>query len=239
MTEILFLSRAAWGALPLPRLGHVIARSSFASIVSHHTVMRAPVAGDVPAISSYMRGLQTARADLGLDVPYSFVVFAGSSPSACVICEGRGWTRTGAHTAGLNSSTYGVAYGADMRVDALTDGMLEGVRWIGRRIQAANVGATTGHRDHKATECPGDPAYTALPLLQPPFVSTAPPATEEGSDMVLVDDREARENWLTWEHDDKQFCRLYGRYRGQGTNMPGASTVIREQIAAGRMIDAT
>ena len=223
----------------MTRLGHPAPRDQFRAIVAHHTVIRAPaIPGDVAAISSYMRRLQTARPDLGKDVPYSFVIFAGKYPTACVVCEGRGFDRVGAHTAGLNSTRYGVAYGCDGRVDPITEGMREGVRWVGRRIQG-DAGATTGHRDHKATACPSDTAYALLPTIQPPFsdLSPHPVFDPKGAVMILVNDTEAQVNWLVWQHDSTTFVRRYGSYRGQGTPMPGATHVIEDALRDGTMTE--
>lgn len=185
MTTGLYLDRSAWGARSdLPRQGHVVPRSQFVGLVVHHTVIVLAdydrdgyVHGDVDDIKRYMRSLQTARPDLGLDVPYSFVVFQGSSEFDYVVCEGRGFDRTGAHTAGFNSTRWGLAFGGDFTSVAPTIGMLAGVRWVGAQLEDP-IGAqqTLGHRDTKATACPGDAAYPLLVRLQPPFAPLAPPA---------------------------------------------------------------
>lgn len=153
--------------LTLPRLGYLKPQGAFKRLVVHHTVSvwdNRPGLGDE---KGFMQGLQTIRPDLGLDVPYHFVVFAQTNDLDVVVCEGRGWERTAAHAKGLNSSTYGVACAGDFRTDLLTQGMVEGIRWIGSHIE--NPGPTTGHRDHKATICPGPNAYHLLHELQPPF----------------------------------------------------------------------
>jgi hypothetical protein len=52
----------------------------------------------------------------------------------------------------------------------VTPGILDGYRWVGSRL-ANPKGAkpTIGHRDTKATECPGNSLYASLPKIQPPF----------------------------------------------------------------------
>lgn len=184
MTTGTFLDRAAWHAdLSLPRLGHVVPRAQFVGLVAHHTVIVMPdwdhdgiIDGDLDDIRRYMQHLQIARPDLGLDVPYSFVVFRGVDEYDHIVCEGRGFDRTGAHTAGFNSSRYGVALAGDFTSVAPTIGMLAGVRWIGAQLDDP-VGArpTLGHCDTKATACPGAMAYPLLDRVQPPF-TPAPPA---------------------------------------------------------------
>ena len=180
MTVGLFLDRAAWGANPaLPRLGHVVPRAQFVGLVVHHTVIVLQdydrdgfTHGDVDDIKRYMRSLQTARPDLGLDVPYSFVVFQGSSEYDYVVCEGRGFERTGAHTEGFNSSRWGVSLAGDFTTVVPTIGMLAGVRWVGGQLDdPGGARETLAHRDTKATACPGDAAYPLLDRLQPPFVN--------------------------------------------------------------------
>lgn len=190
MTTI-YLDRRAWGATSLPRLGHVIDRDRFRGVVVHHTVMDAPPPGNLAAITAYMRRLQRVRPDLGLDVPYSFVVFQGRNLDDAIICEGRGFTRTGAHTAGLNSSRYGVAYGADTREDPVTPGMEAAVRWVLAHI--TDPVATTGHKDHKATACPGPAGVASLPNVQP---GTPPPDELEESDMETLHDTSTGAGWV-------------------------------------------
>lgn len=193
---VLYLSRGAWGArTDLPRLGRTIDPAGVRGIVNHHTVIPAPPAGDMPAISEYMRALQTVRPDLGLDVPYSFVVFAGRTVGDGIVCEGRGFTRSGAHTAGHNYDRYGVAFGADTRTDPVTDGMIAGVRYVGARIHGTPV-PTTGHRDHKATACPGPGAYRRLGDMQPPFVVDVPHELDDGDDMQTALDTTSGEGWV-------------------------------------------
>jgi hypothetical protein len=193
MAEGLFLDRAAWGAnTALARLGYVVPRSQFVGLVVHHTVITLTdydrdgfTHGDVDDIKRYMRSLQTARPDLGLDVPYSFVVFQGSSEHDYVVCEGRGFERTGAHTAGFNSTRWGVSLAGDYTTVPPTLGMLAGVRWVGAQLEDP-VGAreTLGHRDVKATACPGDMAYPLLDRVQPPFVT--PEEDELRDDQIPV-----------------------------------------------------
>ena len=175
------LSREDWGADPnLPKLGYQVPVEQFRGLIVHHTVMvlndtdhDGYSAGDLDDIGAYMRRLQTIRPDLGLDVPYSFVVFEGLTPADAVICIGRGQFRTGAHTAGYNSTAWGVALAGDYTNIAPTAGMLEAVRLIGRWLaDPVNAYPTLGHRDTGyATACPGAMAYPLLDQVQPPFTS--------------------------------------------------------------------
>ena len=179
-----YLDRDEWGGGPV-RKGVLLPRDNFVGLVVHHTVMvqrdydhDAATLGDIDDIKHYMRMLQTARPDLGLEVPYSFCVFKGATPDDCVVAEGRGLGVTGAHTTGYNSTRYGVAYAGNAEVDSITDGVLEGYRWVGQRLTVDQPVATIGHRDTKSTACPGENLYARLDEIQPPF-------TTEEDDMPL------------------------------------------------------
>jgi len=130
--------------------------------VVHHTVVG--YGGDPGA---YMRRLQTSRPDLGLEVPYSFIVMPGATADDAIIGVGRGWSRTGAHTIGYNDTAYGVAFAGDFTDVAPTAAMLAAVRLIGSYMDAPEE--TLGHRDTYATACPGASTYPLLGELQPPF----------------------------------------------------------------------
>lgn len=170
------LTRDDWSAGPLGS-GHVVPTSQFVGLVVHHTVIVMPdydhdglTAGDLDDARAYMQQLQRARPDLGPEVPYSFVVFAGATDLDAIVADGRGLGVTGAHTIGYNSTRYGIAYAGDMTSVAPTAGMLAGVRYCGRLLDnPAGAQPTLGHRDVYATACPGDAAYPHLPELQPPF----------------------------------------------------------------------
>lgn len=165
-----YVAREDWDNSGAKRLGHVVPRGRFEGVVVHHTVTAwTPDDRDLTGERSKMRALRTMRPDLGLDVPYSFVVFRQEDPRNVVVCEGRGFERTGAHTAGYNSTRYGVAIWGNTMNDQVTEGMLAGIRWVGSHINSPK--ATVGHRDVRSasTSCPGDKMYALLPLVQPPF----------------------------------------------------------------------
>ena len=180
-----YLNRVDWGAnTSYPRKGYQLELVDFVGLILHHTVMVLAdwdgdgiTHGDLDDISRYMQRLQTIRPDLGLDVPYSFVVFRGAGPNDVVICEGRGWTLSGAHTAGppstgrferYNYTRYGVAIGANTMTEPVTDGMVEGIRWIGDHLPGP-AEPTQGHHESYATACPGTNGKSILPQIQPPF----------------------------------------------------------------------
>lgn len=189
---------------------HPRPHSAFKALRLHHTVSAArdvdrdgAIAGDLGDLAAFMRELQVARPDLGLEVPYSFVVAPGPTPDVGVVCEGRGFGRVGAHTAGQNSSTYGVALVGNRSKIQVSPGELAAVRWVGHRLaDPVAAGPTLGHRDLKATECPGDFAYARLGELQPPFIDPAP----EVPDVNVP--RPTDTTRVVTAHDGKGYYRL-------------------------------
>lgn len=164
-----------WGAGPVT-LGYAAPHEQFRRLVIHHTVVT--YWGDPVA---YMQRLQVSRPDLGLEVPYSFIVMPGASDNDAVIGVGRGWARTGAHTAGWNSTSYGVALAGDYTDHPPTRGMIEAIRLIGSYI--VDPDWTLSHRQTYATACPGACTVPLMDQLQPPF-----PVEEEEEDMPTADE---------------------------------------------------
>lgn len=200
-----FLSRATLGLPPVGTLheqrqitgGYPYPRPHkyFTRINTHHTVTILKdwdhdgiINGDIEDIAKFMRDLMTAReADLGPEVPYSFVVFETPDPNNAIIAEGRGFEIVGAHTQGENSSSYGVAFAGNTTIRPITKGMIEAVNWVGSKCyDPRTMRKTLGHRDHKATNCPGDSAYTHLDSMQPPFPLA--PRVQESFVKTLVTD---------------------------------------------------
>ena len=132
--------------------------------------------------------LQTSTGTLiaeGFGHHNSFVVFEAAADGDCVVAEGRGFGVTGAHTSGYNSSRYGVALAGNSSTRPVTEGILSGYRWVGRRLaDPAGAEPTLGHRDVKATECPGSSLYAALPQLQPPFEEEDMPLTSDDLERI-------------------------------------------------------
>lgn len=105
--HVVYLDRAGWSARTnIPRLGSVVSRTQRTHGIMHHTVVidddATPNFWETEGeVKRKMRQLQVIRPDLGLDVPYNFVGFLMRLPHKyLVVCEGRGYDRSGAHTAG-------------------------------------------------------------------------------------------------------------------------------------------
>jgi hypothetical protein len=180
-----FVSRSAWGAdTSIPRLGNKVPREQRTHVFAHHTVMvdqdNSPNIWENEAeIFGMMRQLQKVRPDLGLDVPYNFVVFLTTLNDGLYVCEGRGEDRAGAHTKGHNTKAIATSFAGDFenRViasDEIEKRMKHYSRFLGWLKHSAshleygefeplkNLGklkpagrAIFFHRDVKATDCPG------------------------------------------------------------------------------------
>jgi len=193
--SVIFLDRQAWGADAIPyRLGgrddprpgkRDIALSERLGSVNHHTVSVDPdtspnVWENVAEVKANARRIQQARPDLGggfLDVPYNFLGYLMTDASV-TICEGRGWVRSGAHTAGkgrdgqyLNITQLATSWGGnfeDNRLD-ISPWLPAINEWHHRQKQMApKLQTITGHQDWafasdlNRTACPGHSIYTRL-----------------------------------------------------------------------------
>lgn len=111
------------------------------------------------------------------DIAYSFVVF----PSGRVY-EGRGWGVVGGHTEGYNSRSHGICFAGNFETQHPTVEALEAARaLIHEGVQRGYVSRPFklgGHRDTKATACPGKNLYPLVSSLafapQPPEVTPVP-----------------------------------------------------------------
>jgi hypothetical protein len=181
------LSRSDWSArTDLPRLGYVVPAEQLVGAVLHHTVTNYVPTSNVDEVAAHMRYLQTCRPDLGLDVPYSFAIGEHPDEQSAWICEGRGLCRTGAHTAGLNSTRYGIALLGNYDNRPMSPGMVRAFRTIcSVALVAPALVPTIGHRQAPGarTACPGGVAFGQLGSLQPPFTNQPP---MEGQTMTIT-----------------------------------------------------
>jgi hypothetical protein len=167
---MIFLPRSWWRE---PSGEPQVAAGKRAALVFHHTAIPGRREWDsLLAISEHMERLAAIRPELfkgrPSDCPYNAVAFLPprhrSIHSGLVLVEGIGMDRRGAHTGGANTPSVGVAFAGDFsEYDApvrLSCAVAEIAGWMdsffGRRLPIS------GHRDHKATACPGDALYAAL-----------------------------------------------------------------------------
>lgn len=150
----MIIARSHWEAGPL-RAGRAVEQTRFVGIVLHHTVMDQ----GRESHEQYMRRLQTARPDLGNEVPYHFVVFKDGATY-----EGRGAGWSGAHAGRpWNHTHYGVAFTGNLSRRAITGLEVAAVHRI-RVAHLAHVagGAILAHGAIGATECPGASVLDAM-----------------------------------------------------------------------------
>lgn len=201
--NVVLLERVDWGADPAyPRLGGpedprgpfaLVPRSERFYNIIHHTVgvdsdTTKNVWENMPEIRAMMHRLQLDRPDLGVDVPYNFVAFLMADLSL-TICEGRGYDRWGAHTAGVapsradpyryfNGCGIATSYAGDFENYPFDIGpWLPAIKtWLAHlRREIPMLGtrticgrATCGHKDFapyhelNRTACPGQHLYVRL-----------------------------------------------------------------------------
>lgn len=109
------------------------------------------------------------------------------------VYEGRGWGRHGAHAAGVNSVSIGIAFMVDGSARTPTESAWRSAEWLIRYgVRAGEIApgyTLTGHRDHGNTDCPGDMIYEAMDRLRDlspdPVPEIAVPDRGPGTDDTL------------------------------------------------------
>ncbi len=192
------IPRAGWGADERLRRGS----PDFAPInrvIVHHTV----TATDEPDPAARVRAIHAfhVQGNGWSDIAYNFVVdqagriYEGRAASGGVPGEnGEGQGVIGAHAAGHNTGSVGVAIlgtFSDDRVtpsDAALDAVAAVAAWkLGTRdIDPLAPGAMIGHRDVVATGCPGNGCQNRLPeLRERTRARIAPTVVAEDGDGLL------------------------------------------------------
>lgn len=157
----MIVGRAEWGArYPLPKDPMVLPARA---LYLHHTVT--PV---TPHPYADMRLVEDVGARRFGHISYSYVVHPDGT-----VMEGCG-LRRGAHTEGRNSTSFGVALIGNYDERNPTVWQMDGVRALVAHLITAGalrygVYPTGGHRDVKATACPGAKAYRLLDLMRLPW----------------------------------------------------------------------
>ncbi|WP_051433251.1 peptidoglycan recognition protein family protein [Promicromonospora kroppenstedtii] len=190
MTEI--ISRAAWGAKYAPgpytrKLGHL-------EQWLHHTVTVAPnvtppFTDDYAAVRA-VEAITESR--FGWGMAYTFLV-----TPAGLIFEGHPIDRVGAHTEGHNTAGAGIAWVGNYDTSEPPAAMVRATAALLRHGKArgwwADVKLDGGHRDTKATACPGKHAYTLIDDINRaaaaagPVPTPTPPTQNEDYDMDTLD----------------------------------------------------
>lgn len=139
-------------------------------VVVHHTTNPAFACG--AALSdecAIVRGIERHHVieEEWAGIGYQWLI---AVPSGHVF-EGRGWGSEGAHCPGHNRDSVAIAFIADGRSDDLSPAAIESARsLIALGIAEGHIARDfelIGHRDARATECPGDRIYSRLQELRP------------------------------------------------------------------------
>ena len=229
--KLVYLDRGDWGAnTSLPRLGHIVPNDKRTEMIHHHDVivdddLTKNIWEDIGEVKRGMRRLQTIRPKLGLDVPYNFEFFAMADGSA-ILCEGRGYVRTGAHTIGHNTSGIAICWHGNtmlpIDMSKWTTHLSHAWGWLKYDKGLSRLGTVvTGHRDYYATACPGDNLYAALPDITPTrYQVPTPPEEDEDMKPYVAWDRDRQRiylvgpwgaSWITDAKDVKKFEEQYGK----------------------------
>lgn len=230
------IPRSEWGAryadsyrgytAPLPkRWGYL-----------HHPVIDAPPPSasfneDAAAIR---RIEQIGQDRFGWGISYSFPI----CPSGRIFL-GHRLNGVGTHTAGYNSSTFAICLVGNYDHDVPTEEQLEAAAWLMRHGKAQ--GWTTddqldgGHRDLKATACPGQNAYVLIPEINRRAKEDDMPSAKE-----IVDEFLSRDIYeLPFKHPENQHLRFKWFQEFVGRHAYNGHKVARQNRAAIRAMAAS
>lgn len=156
--NVTFLSRAACGLPPVSAATRVDPRNLHEFVVHHTTGVNL----GAPDPSEWWRNIARhhVHGQGWSDIGYSWGVARLADPSECVVLEGRGWDRIGAHTRGHNATGVGVALLGDGRdPEQVTAGVIDGfamLAWFHAASGLYRPQRIISHRQVNATACPGD-----------------------------------------------------------------------------------
>jgi hypothetical protein len=160
-------SRAEWGAATEAQRPYM--RLPVAALWLHHSVT--PV-----TIHPYsdMRAIQRIGISRFGYISYSYAIHPKGT-----ILEGQG-LRIGAHTAGRNSTSFGVVLIGNYDQRQPTSEQVDAFRWLRDHLITEGhlkpgIYPTGGHRDVAATACPGNKAHALLDEFRQAVVPPAPP----------------------------------------------------------------
>ncbi|XP_053958553.1 peptidoglycan-recognition protein LB-like [Anastrepha ludens] len=160
--------RSAWqAAAPLHAPTHISTVGGVSHVIIHHTATPASTCRlNTNACAATIRAMQrTHQQQRGWDdIGYNFLI--GGSDDQAEIYEGRGFDVVGAHAVGYNARSVGIALIGDW-TDALPPHpVLDKLhQLISYGVQMGHIQrdyTLLGHRQVKATECPGNRLYNEL-----------------------------------------------------------------------------
>ncbi|XP_011197148.2 peptidoglycan-recognition protein LB-like [Zeugodacus cucurbitae] len=167
-SNLKWTSRSAWQAAPpLHAPTHISATGGVSHVIIHHTATPAGACRRNPsACAATVRAIQhNHQQQRGWDdIGYNFLI--GGSDERAEIYEGRGFDVVGAHAVGYNARSVGIALIGDWTADLPPRPVLDKLQQlITYGMQMGHIQrnyALLGHRQVKATDCPGNRLYNAL-----------------------------------------------------------------------------
>lgn len=166
MRDLVMIGRSEWGAtgsrgalIPEPR----------SVVMIHHTATELPAGASLAQEADHIRRVDRFHVvDRGwLGIGYNFLITRNGH-----VFEGRGWTHVGAHagTRAMNQTMVGVAFVGNGEELGLTEaqraafaGLVQDGVALGYLEEELEL---IGHRDRRATECPGDFIHAELEDLR-------------------------------------------------------------------------
>lgn len=154
-------NRQGWGARP-PTAVEVM-KSPVPYVIVHHTVMGEGECNTTEQCIKVMHDIQDLHMDVNewADVGYSFLVGGDGA-----IYEGRGWNKVGAHAPNYNDKSIGISLignfmehlPSELQLN-VTQSLISCAVEEGYVVQNYTL---YGHRDVRATECPGDQLFQEI-----------------------------------------------------------------------------
>lgn len=209
------IPRAEWGAIHDRGAGPAPLPAS--EVWLHHSVTIAPDL--VPPFDDDHAAVRTleriGEQRFGRGISYTFAI-----TPAGLIFEGHGVDRRGSHTYGRNSAGRAICFVGNYEANRPTDAMLDAAGWLLAHgflrgwWKAAKLKG--GHRDVRATSCPGRHAYAAMGRidelaaahargaagLPPAPTPTPPPTSSTEYRMDTLDLRNAHASPVRGRHVD-------------------------------------
>jgi peptidoglycan recognition protein len=226
------IARSEWGAAH--GTGSPIVGSVGLVVIHHFATPDVPITATAATEIAAMRSVERHHATVNkwAGIGYNFVVFRSGRAY-----EGRGWGRAGAHTAGHNSRSVGIACGWDGSKHPPSPMAATAIRGIiAQGLQAGRIRMpyeVAGHRDYAQTSCPGAHIYPLLDSLRPqeeqdPELGSEPERRPQVGDAKWSDFFGERLVLTRYVSDtDYDFVRV-STLRGLGTRGQSPWSALRE-----------
>lgn len=158
------IPRSEWGAKYSDGAPNVTLKLPYAETWLHHSVTRqlAPDATVAQECAAMREIEQIGQDRFRQGISYTWLIFPSGR-----IYEGHSVNRRGAHTGGRNDIARAICFAGNYQTHELTTAQVTSAAWLLRHAHeqgwAKNPTANGGHRDLKATDCPGRHTYDAIP----------------------------------------------------------------------------